>query len=412
MKASILTIGDELLIGQVINTNAAFIAQRMNTVGVEIRRVVTVGDDLVEIVQAIASQLSDCQLLIITGGLGPTHDDVTKKALCRFYNTPLRVDEGTRRNIERILRHRKIAWSAEIEEQASVPSGATVIENRFGTAPGLLFEGDKFVVVMPGVPHEMEAMLNQFVVPFFQARSTGKSVLHRTLKTTGISESLLARKIGNVQEFLGKSTLAFLPSAMGVRLRITAVDDSWELAAQQIAKIEGVLRGKLSSLIYGVDDEELEEIVGKLLTEKRLRISVAESCTGGLIAHRMTNVPGSSNYFERGIIAYSNRSKVETLKISPEIIREHGAVSKETAEAMAVGIRELGGTDIGLSTTGIAGPSGGSEEKPVGLVWIAYSTPSEMVSRKCFFGEGRVRIKERAAQEAFDLVRRKVLKLE
>ncbi|MBI1805168.1 MAG: competence/damage-inducible protein A [Ignavibacteriae bacterium] len=413
MKSIIITIGDELLIGQVINTNAAYIAGKLNSAGIEVRRVLTIGDEHHEILAALEESYPKFDVIVITGGLGPTHDDVTKKAVCTFFHTDLISSPDARKNIEQFLKSRSHSWSDAAEEQTHVPRGSTIIPNKLGTASGILFEREgKHVIVMPGVPYEMEGMMEDFIVPYFTERNTGKVVLHRTLKTTGIPESMLAAKLGDLKDLLGKATLAFLPSPSGVRMRITVVDPNRSAAETLIRDIESRIREKVEKYIYGADNEELEEIVGRVLAERKLTIAVAESCTGGLIADRITNVPGSSNYFERGIVAYSNESKIRLLDVPEKLIEKYGAVSKDVAEAMARGIREAARVDIGLSTTGIAGPSGGSAEKPVGTVWIGYSYKNETRAVKFQFGTERLRIKERAAQAALELVRRKILRIE
>ena len=416
MTAEIITIGDELLIGQVINTNQAFIAERLQSVGITIQRMLTVGDNEEEILGSFAEGLSAHDVIVVTGGLGPTHDDVTRAAVCKFFNTDLIVNEQALHRITELFRRRGIPLIQLNEDQALVPRDCTVIQNSQGTAPGYLFEREgRYCIVMPGVPFEMKAMMDEFVIPYFAERRTGGVIRHKTLKTTGIGESILANQIGAVAPLLAPHpgvTLAFLPSPTGVRLRITAKGTNPGDVDQAIQQVEDGLRAKAEKFIYGVDDEELEEVVGKLLLERRLTISIAESCTGGLIADRFTNVPGSSSYFERGVIAYSNASKVTMLQVPLSLLDAHGAVSKEVAEAMAAGIRTVSKTSIGLSTTGIAGPTGGTGEKPVGLVWIGYSDAQGTLAIKFHFGEDRRRVKERAAQAALELVRRKLLKID
>ena len=416
MTAAIITIGDELLIGQVINTNQVFIAERLQSVGITIQRMLTVGDNEQEILDSFEDGFSAPDVIVVRGGLGPTHDDITRAVVCRFFNTDLVVNEQALQRITELFRRRGIPLIKLNEDQALVPRDCTVIQNSQGTAPGYLFERKgKYCIVMPGVPFEMKAMMEEFVIPFFAQRGTGGVIRHRTLKTTGIGESILANQIGDVAPLLAPYpgvTLAFLPSPTGVRLRITAQGSNPGDVAQMIRQVEDVLRAKAEKFIYGVDDEELEEVVGKLLLEHGLTIAIAESCTGGLIADRFTNVPGSSGYFERGVIAYSNVSKVAMLRVPSSLLDVHGAVSKEVAEAMAGGIRTVSKTSIGLSTTGIAGPTGGTGEKPVGLVWIGYSDAQGTLAMKFHFGEDRRRVKERAAQAALELVRRKLLKID
>ena len=416
MRSSIITIGDELLIGQVVNTNAAYISRQLNTIGIEVVRMLTVGDDEQVMRSAFQENFSLFDLTIITGGLGPTHDDITKKVLCDFFQTEMIHSEEVIEDIRQLMQRRNLVWSAATETQALVPKTAKIIRNNNGTAPGFFFEqNNHFLVAMPGVPFEMEAMIQNFVLPFFEQKSGNSSlwdkriILHRTLNTTGIGEAVLFEKLGNLDELLGKVKLAFLPSPTGTKLRLTLIDSSRESAEQQIKQAEENIRAKAGDYIYGSDNETMAEAIGILLKEKQLTISTAESCTGGYIANQITNVSGSSVYFERGFVTYSNRSKSELLGISRELIERHGAVSKEVAEAMAAGVRTRTGTDIGLSTTGIAGPTGGTPEKPVGLVFIGYSDKNTTLALKFNFGDDRLRFKERTAQAALNLLRKKLL---
>lgn len=412
MKAEIITIGDELLIGQVINTNTAYIAEKLNGVGISVERMTIVGDKDQEILDAFKEAYEKYDVVCVTGGLGPTHDDVTKKVVCKFFNTDLVMNEEALVNVKRLLKSRNMPLTKLNEEQALVPRTCTVIRNPHGTAPGMFFDQNKkYFIVMPGVPYEMKAMMENFVVPHFSKRASGSAIRHRTLKTTGIAESFLAQQLGNLDELLQGAKLAFLPASTGVRLRITVQEKYSQSAERKIQEVEKRIRAKAEKYIYGVDDEELEQVIGKLLTKKKLKIAVAESCTGGLIADRITNVPGSSNYFERGVIAYSNQSKVDLLGVPQELIEKHGAVSREVAEAMAEGVRKISSANIGISTTGIAGPTGGTPEKPVGLAWIGYSDNNGTFALKFNFGEDRLRVKERAAQAALELTRRRILKI-
>lgn len=419
-QAAIVCIGDELLIGQVINTNASSIAQRVNGVGIMVQKVFTIGDDEQQILETFRESLEVFGVVLVTGGLGPTHDDLTRAAACKFFNTDLVLDKSVLENIRSLMQKRNLPWTAAAEDQAMVPRSCTVIPNKQGTAPGMLFNRDgKYLIIMPGVPYEMESMMDDFVVPYFRQKTTGKVIRHRTLKTAGIPESFLAEKLSNIDELLntgqgssGQAKLAFLPTPLGVKLRITVVDSDTTRAERNLAEIEQRIRKRIEKYIYGTDDEELEEIVGRLLTEQKLTLAVAESCTGGLIANRITNVPGSSNYFERGVVAYSNRAKTEILGVPEPLLGQFGAVSREAAEAMASGIRRSAKTHIGISTTGIAGPAGGTSEKPVGLVWVGYSDEKETLALKFHFGDNRLRFKERASQAALELVRRKLLKIQ
>ncbi|MGD1045906.1 MAG: competence/damage-inducible protein A [Bacteroidota bacterium] len=416
MKAEILSIGDELLIGQVINSNQAYIAEKLNSVGIFGDKMTTIGDDENKILSAFEKAYASHDVITVTGGLGPTHDDITRIVVCKFFHTDSIMNNEALENVKRIFARRKSIPRKINEDQALVPRSCSVIQNRLGTAPGYFFEQDgKYFIVMPGVPYEMKAMMDDFVLPFFEKHNTGLIIRHKTLKTTGIAESFLAEQIGDVHKIFSPDsgiTLAFLPSSLGVRLRITAKANSIEETENRILDVETKLRSKIEKFIYAAGEEELEDTIGKLLSERKLTLAIAESCTGGLIADRITNVSGSSNYFERGIITYSNKSKIDELDVPSELIDQHGAVSREVAEAMALGIRTKSNTDISLSTTGIAGPTGSSAEKPIGLVWIGYSDKDKTFALQFNFGGERRIIKERAAQAALDLLRRKILKID
>lgn len=413
MNAEIITIGDELLIGQVINTNQAYIAEQLNLVGIHVDKMLTIGDDLDVIVAVLRDKWQNGRLTIVTGGLGPTHDDVTKTAACQCFECGLVPNAAVRMHVESLLRKRNLPWSAGAESQTMVPEKAVVLPNPVGTAPGLHFtDGSRSLFILPGVPYEMVEIMETSVLPLLRQRWSGMAIRHRTLRTTGVSESLLAQKLGDVKDLIQGASLAFLPSPTGVRLRITARDSDPERAGQLVAEVEQRIRAKAERYIYGTESEEIEEVLGRILSGGRKTIAVAESCTGGMIANRITNVSGSSKYFERGIIAYSNASKIELLGVPPKLIEQHGAVSREVAEAMAAGARRVAATSIGISTTGIAGPTGGTAEKPVGLVWIGYSDEDTTFALKFQFGDGRQRFKERTSQAAMELVRRRLLKMQ
>ena len=415
MKAEIISIGDELLIGQVINSNQAYIAEKLNSVGIFGDKMTTIGDDENEILSAFKNAYASHDVITVTGGLGPTHDDITRSVVCKFFNIESIVNDEALENVKSIFARLKSIPRKINEDQALVPHGCIVIQNRLGTAPGYFFERNgKYFIVMPGVPYEMKAMMNDFVLPFFEKHRTGSIIRHRTLKTTGIAESFLAEQIGDIHNIFSPNsgiTLAFLPSSLGVRLRITAKAKSIDEAENRIHDVETKLRSKIDKYVYSIDEKELEDTIGELLSERKLTISIAESCTGGLIADRITNVSGCSDYFERGIVTYSNKSKMDELNVPSKLIDQHGAASREVAEAMALGVRTKSNTDIGISTTGIAGPTGGSSEKPIGLVWIGYSDKDEAFAMQFNFGVERRIVKERAAQAALELVRRKILKI-
>ena len=415
MKAEIISIGDELLIGQVINSNQATIAEKLNSIGIYGDKMTTVGDNEADIFSAFQKAFASHDVVTVTGGLGPTHDDITRGVVCKFFHTDSIINNDALENVKKIFAQRNSVPRKINEDQALVPRGCVVIQNRLGTAPGYFFERTgKFFIVMPGVPYEMKAMMDDFVLPFFEKYNTGLIIRHRTLKTTGIAESFLAEQIGDVHKIFSPDsgvTLAFLPSSLGVRLRITVKANSVFEAENKINSVEIHLRSKIEKFLYAAGDRELENTVGELLRERKLTIAIAESCTGGLIADRITNISGSSDYFDRGIVTYSNKSKMDELGVPSELIDQHGAVSREIAEVMARGIRILSNTDIGISTTGIAGPTGGSPEKPIGLVWIGFSDTDKTFAMQFHFGGERRIVKERTAQAALELVRRKILKI-
>jgi nicotinamide-nucleotide amidase len=412
MIAAIISIGDELLIGQVVNTNASYIAEHLNLVGVDVKNILTVGDNEAEILEAFDYCFKQYELILVTGGLGPTHDDVTRSALCKFFDTKLIVNKGVKENVKKILSLRKLNWTSAAENQTLVPEGCKIIPNKYGTAAGMLFErANKFFFVMPGVPFEMKSMMNDYITPFLQGHNQNHYIQHRTLNTTGITESSLSELLGDLEQISPGARLAFLPSPTGVKLRISVQSRDAELATTIIKKVESNIRTKAENYIYGTDEEEIEDIIGKLLTNRKLKLAVAESCTGGLITDRLTNIPGSSQYFERGVVVYSNESKTELLNIPKEMISKYGAVSKEVAEAMAEDIRINAQVDIGLSTTGIAGPTGGTLEKPVGLVWIGYADRNKITAEQFLFGNDRLRVKIRASQAALNLIRKQILNI-
>jgi nicotinamide-nucleotide amidase len=415
LKAEIISIGDELLIGQVLNSNQSFIAEKLNSVGVFADRMTTVGDDELEILDAFRIAFSTHDIVTVTGGLGPTHDDITRAVVCKFFNTDIVLNNDALENVKKIFSRRNVPPRKVNEDQALVPRACTVIQNRLGTAPGYFFERDgKYFFVMPGVPFEMKTMMEDFILPFLRKQNTGLVIRHLTLKTTGIAESFLAELIGDVKNLFSQDsgiTLAFLPSPLGVRLRITARAKTIDEAEHHIQDVEAKLRVKAEKYIYSSGENELEDTIGTLLRERKFTLAVAESCTGGLIADRITNISGSSEYFERGMICYSNKSKIDELGVPSDFIKQYGAVSRQVAEAMAFGIRTKSNADIGISTTGIAGPSGGSAEKPVGRVWIGYSDKDETIALQFNFNGERRIIKERAAQAALELVRRRILRI-
>ncbi len=410
-SAAIITIGDEVLIGQVVNTNASFMGQRLSEVGLDVARTLVVGDDYDEIMRAFRDYSDKFDAVLVTGGLGPTHDDITKKVVADFFRAKLVLDEAVLENVRDRLSRRSIPMKQVNRDQALVPQGCRVLMNHWGTAPGMLFDNDgRIFVVMPGVPHEMRNLMTEYVLPMLKEKVTGQVIRHKVLKTTGIAESSLFELLGNLDEILGgKAKLAFLPSQFGVRLRVTVKAENDRTADAVASEVVAKIRDKAEKFIYAEGEVELEETVGKILTEKHLKVALAESCTGCFISHRLTNVSGSSAYFERGVVTYSNEAKTELLNVPGDMIEKFGAVSEEVARAMAEGVRNISRADVGISVTGIAGPTGGTEEKPVGLVYIGLSDAAGTLVKKHLFPDERTRFKDRVSQAALELLRRRIL---
>lgn len=412
MKAYLISIGDELLIGQTINTNVAFIGNLISDNNISIIKSTVIGDDIKIILNELEIASASADLIICTGGLGPTHDDVTRNAFVQYFKTELIHNDEVLEDIKRMLKRRGRELKKTHEDQAMVPKNAEVIRNENGTAPGYWIEKDnKIFIVMPGVPYEMKAMMSNHVIPrLIEKIGEPKEFIKKiTLQTTGLPESIVAERLGDIDELLSGAKLAFLPNQYGVRLRVTVKSNIEEQTSNHLLEIEQKIRSKVGRFIYGRGDENLEDVVGRLLKERELRISVAESCTGGGLADRITNINGSSKYFERGVVTYSNAAKVELLKVDEDVMMEKGAVSAEVAMQMAEGIKSTSGADIGVSLTGILGPTGGVTDKPVGTVYIGYCDDKVCTAKRFQFGEDRILNKNRATQAALEMIRRSIL---
>ena len=412
MKAYIISIGDEILIGQTINTNAAYIGSKLVENNVQVNKVSVVGDDYSHIMSEFKTAFDETDLIIVTGGLGPTHDDITRKCVVDFFETELVHDDSVLEDIKSLFSKKGRELTEINREQALVPKIATPIKNYFGTAPGIWIEKKKkYFAVFPGVPYEMKDMVDDFLIPKVNDLLSSKkgTKIIKNILTTGIPESTLYEKLGNIDELLNDSKLAFLPNQYGVKLRLTVASDDDESANNKLLEIEQKLRGKIGRYIYGKEDDTLESVIAKIMIERGLTIATAESCTGGLVANRITNISGSSKFFERGVVTYSNAAKVELLKVNEDIIQEHGAVSIEVARQMAEGIKAISCTDIGLSTTGIMGPTGATGEKKVGLVYIGLCDEKICTAKKFTFGDDRLLNKDRTSQAALELLRRHLL---
>jgi len=417
LKATILTVGDEVLIGQVVNTNAAFLSKTLFSIGIPVERVITIPDTEKDITREISKAISEYDVVISSGGLGPTHDDITVKCIAKVFKKKLVHHQQTFERIKNIFERRKLQLPANIKHQAMMPEGALLFENKTGTAPGILIlKGKKIFCAMPGVPHELEYITVNELIPMLkkQKGSGGKVLLQKTLHTIGIGESFLSQRLGDLDKLLVKDNnssvkLAFLPSNYEVRLRITVGALTIQKAEKLLKCTLEIVKTKAKNFIYSYSEKPIEEELGRLLAKRRLTISIAESCTGGLVCSKLTNVSGSSAYVMAGAVTYSNNAKIKMLGVKKTTLVKHGAVSRETAIKMAEGIRKLAKTDIGISTTGIAGPAGAVPGKPVGLVWIGYSNREKSFAKEFIFTKDRIRNKEAMSKMALEVVRRELL---
>ncbi len=411
MRVEIISIGDELLIGQTINTNAGWMGEQLVNIGIHVDWVTTVGDSTARLTQAIQVAESRSDVVLITGGLGPTHDDVTKKVVSDYFAGKLVKNQQVLDMVKKRFAKRGYKMAQVNEDQALVPDNATVMLNTLGTAPGMIFRrAGKAFYVMPGVPSEMKGMMTKYILPQLKKQLDGKTIRIRTLMTTGIPESTLYERLDNLTEIEENAQLAFLPNLYGVKLRLMAKGDSDAQAEQKVQRAENLVREKINRDIFADKEISLEETIADMLTARGETLAVAESCTGGLISNRLTNISGSSQFYERGVISYSNKAKMELLSVPEELLVKHGAVSEQVARAMAEGIRNLAGSDYGISVTGIAGPTGGTLEKPVGLVYIGYADEDGSMVIKQTFADDRIANKQRSAQAALNVLRKQLLK--
>jgi len=411
MIGEIISIGDELLIGQVVNTNASWIAHKLNDIGIRITQVTTVPDAYDRITEALTEASQRADVIIMTGGLGPTKDDMTKQTLCDYFNTRLIYNAHIFQNIVDLFGGRGLTWNKLNKLQAFVPESCTVLPNKHGTAAGMWFEKDETLFIsLPGVPFEMKSLISETVIPKIIASYPNLgAVVHRTVYTQGIPESVLATRIEDWEIKLPKNIkLAYLPRPGMVRLRLSAFGDSKEelqkAIENELSKLNLIMPGE----IFGSGEESLEAIIGNLLVSRNNTLSIAESCTGGYISHLITSVPGSSAYFKGATIAYSNEIKEGQLGVDVDLLIKYGAVSEVVVKAMATGIKTQMATDYAVATSGVAGPGGGTEEKPVGTTWIAISTPEKVIARKFQFGEHRERNIQRATFTALNMLRKEL----
>lgn len=411
MDAALLTIGEEILIGQIVDTNSAWMASELNRIGVRVRQIVSISDTSEEIKSTINQLLKNFDIVLATGGLGPTSDDITKQTLCELFGAKLVSHINTLEHIRAIFATRGLPLTDLNAKQAEVPNNCEVLFNRLGTAPGMWFNvNSKILVSMPGVPFEMKAIMEEHILPRLSALSGTDSIVHRTVHTFGVPESFLAQKLADWEGSLPTDIkLAYLPSPISIRLRLSSSGNNKELIEQKIEEQIGKLNQIIPETVFGYDTDSMASVVANLLIERGATLSLAESCTGGTIAHLITQLPGSSAYFTGGVVAYSNEVKITQLGVNPDVISNYGAVSRPVVEAMANGVRTRFKTEYAIATSGIAGPSGATHGKPVGTVWISVASSVATVSQQFNLGGDRERVILRSSVSALNMLRLLIL---
>lgn len=412
MRAEIITIGDEILIGQIIDTNSSWLGQELSKIGISVVHRSSVSDQEHAIRNALHDAAQRADIIIMTGGLGPTKDDVTKSTLAKFFGVGLVENTKVKDWVTQIFKMRNLPIIDTNIAQAMVPENCEVLFNRSGTAPGMWFDiNDKIYISMPGVPFEMKVIFEEECLPKLKSKYNLPVILHRTILTCNIGESFLAKKIETLENNLPSHIkLAYLPSVGMVRLRFSGKHTDINLLTQEMNTVIASLYEVIGEYIYGEENDTIERNVGLLLKAESKTIATAESCTGGYIAHLITSVAGSSAYYKGSVISYANEVKINELGVLPETLKNHGAVSEACVKQMAEGVRKKLNTDIAIATSGIAGPDGGTKDKPVGTVWIAVSTENETIAQMYQMGDHRERTIQRTAIAALDMVRKILLK--
>ncbi len=412
MYADIITIGDEILIGQVVDTNSAFLASELNFNGIQVRMIHTVADSAEDIINTLDNSIQNSDIVILTGGLGPTNDDITKETLAAYFGSKLVIHEQSLENIRSILSARGVRISERNIKQAEVPDHCEVLINRNGSAPGMVFRKDgKIIVSLPGVPYEMKSLMKEELIPLLYKEYSLPFRLNKTILTVGGAESTMADTLKDWETKLPSDVkLAYLPGTGILRLRLSVAGTDKKTAQDLLDRKVGELTNLIPDKnIFGFDTDTLASVAGRLLLDKHASLSVAESCTGGNIAHMITSIPGSSAYFKGSVTAYANEIKMKILGVNEKDILTHGAVSREVVEQMAQGIKAKYGTEYSMATSGIAGPDGGTEDKPVGTTWIAVASPDKIISRKYLLGEHRERNITKASLFALNMLRNSLL---
>lgn len=415
MKAAIITIGDEILIGQIVDTNSAFIAKSLDRIGVEVAEMLSISDDKKHILDTFAQLQNKVDVVIVTGGLGPTKDDVTKKTFCEYFNDELVVDQKVLAHVTELIEgFYKRPISQLNKDQALVPSTCTVLHNKVGTAPGMWMKKENTVFIsLPGVPYEMKYLVEEEIIPKIVREYKRPYIIHKTILTYGQGESLVAERIeqweNNLPEFI---KLAYLPNPGRVRLRLTARGTDKEELEEAIERNVQSLDAIIHDIIVGYEENEtIETVIGKLLSKQDKTISTAESCTGGRIASLLSSVPGSSSYFKGSVVSYATEAKVNVLGISQDLINQFSVVSAEVASAMALSVKALLKTDYALATTGNAGPSKGDSDAEIGTVFIALATPDGVIVEEFNFGQPREKVIDRASVKSLEILQKEILKI-
>ncbi len=405
--AEVITIGDEILYGQITDTNSKWISEELDKIGIKTIRKSSVGDQKQQILNILDESLQRADIVLITGGLGPTKDDITKKTLAEYFNDELVINPHAEEFVRSFFEKRGRPFTELNRQQAAIPSRCTYLHNATGTAPGMWFNHDgKFIVSMPGVPIEMKYLMSNEVIPRLKSKFDLPEIVHKIIRTIGLGESFLAERIENWEDSLPENIkLAYLPSFGEVKLRLTGIGEDRLKIEEQIEVQVKKLIPLIEEHIFSFENEEIEKSIGKILNESETSLSVAESCTGGYLSHLLTSIPGSSAYFMGGVVSYSNEAKMDVLKVKQETLTKFGAVSEQTVIEMAEGVRNLMKTTYGIATSGIAGPDGGTEEKPVGTVWLAVTDGKQTLTKKLSLGKIRIVNIEYSAKAALNFLR-------
>ena len=406
--AYLITIGDELLIGQVIDTNSAWIADKLAQTGYKVKKIISIADEEQEIIDTLREAEKKAALVITTGGLGPTVDDITKRSFAKYLGVEMVFNKDFYEKVKAYVAKRGHQLDDMLYRYSFFPAGTVFLKNSTGTAPGMLFKKNNTTIIsLPGVPHEMKSIMKEEVLPMLEKNQSDFYIFKTTILTAGEIEAAIANKLDDiVKEMPEYISIAYLPNLGRVRIRLTAKGKDKNLLKSKLDYYARLIEERLGSLVFGHDDETLEAVIGKLLMKKNMMLGTAESCTGGMIAHKITSVAGSSRYYKGSIIAYSNEVKNKVLNVSNETLEKYGAVSEQTVVEMVKGTLELINCDIAIATSGIAGPGGGTESKPVGTIWLACGTKDNMVTKKLQLGKNRLKNIETSTILALDILRK------